>query len=319
MVVSRIPAAAPEVSQRPASQRPGRQHAGRQRVDSQRAAAERLLDRPRFEVLPLPGVEAQVAVLPVGATVAITCSPSRGVEATVALAERLAADGFHAVPHLAARAVPDEASLHAWVARLDAAGVREVFVVGGDSAQVGPYADGLALLAALEHAGHPFADVGVPAYPEGHPAIDDATLWADLLAKQAHASYCVTQLCFESARVAAWLATARAVGIGMPVVVGLPGVVEPRRLVRVSLRIGVGESARFAARNASLAWRLLRPGGYRADALVRNLARRLGAEAGIAGVHLYTFNQVAATARWVARQQRRLAAAPALAAVSRSA
>src|SRR5690606_39654854 len=60
------------------------------------------------------------------------------------------------------------------------------------------FRDGLALLRALDGLTIRFQRVGVPAYPEGHPAIADDVLWADLAAKQRYAHYAVTQLCFDA-------------------------------------------------------------------------------------------------------------------------
>ena len=49
--------------------------------------------------------------LPAGATVSVTASPAKGIEATVALCEQLQARGFRAVPHLSARMIRDRAHL----------------------------------------------------------------------------------------------------------------------------------------------------------------------------------------------------------------
>src|SRR5215218_3884116 len=83
------------------------------------------LRRPRFEVLPLDGIEEQVLEhLGPDVKVTVTASPRKGLEATLDLSERLAAAGYSVVPHLSARLVRDEAHLREAVARLRAAGVR---------------------------------------------------------------------------------------------------------------------------------------------------------------------------------------------------
>jgi methylenetetrahydrofolate reductase (NADPH) len=53
---------------------------------------------------------------------------------------------------------------------------------------------------------------------------------------------------------------------------------------------------RYLAKNRGV-FRLLRPGRYRPDRLLRSLAPAAGTH-GLSGVHLFTFNQVAATAEW---------------------
>ena len=45
--------------------------------------------------------------------------------------------------------------------------------------------------------GHPFDEIGVPAYPEGHPDIADDRLQAVLAQKQPFADYMTTQMCFD--------------------------------------------------------------------------------------------------------------------------
>jgi methylenetetrahydrofolate reductase (NADPH) len=71
------------------------------------------------------------------------------------------------------------------------------------------------------------------------------------------------------------------------------------------VKIGVGESSRFVHSNASAVWRLLRPGGYKPDTLLQDLATMLPAGSGVAGVYLFTFNEVSATHEWVRAQSQR--------------
>lgn len=256
------------------------------------------LAEPRYEVLPLPWVRQVIRDnLPAGATVTVTSSPSRGLEATIELTESLATDGFTVVPHLAARSVDDEDRLLRIVDRLDRVGVRNVFLVGGDNPMSwGPYATGIDLLEALRELRHPFTEVGVPGYPEGHPVIDDATLWRSLAAKRRDATYVVTQMCFNAGTIGNWIAAARGRDISLPVLVGIPGLVQRRKLALMTVRVGVGESARFLRKQSLSLARLLRPGGYTPTPLVRQLSSLHNTP--IAGLHLYTFNQVERTAKW---------------------
>ena len=278
---------------------------------STRDATARLLTRPRFELLPLAGALDAAAALPAGSTVTVTSSPRRGADATVELAQALSRMGFHAVPHLAARQFLDRSQLAGVLDRLDAAGVRDVFVVAGDAPEpAGEFPDGLSLLRAMADLGHPMTAVGVPSYPEGLPLVaDDDLLWQLLRAKQEFATYTVTQLCFDADAVCAFAAEARSRGITLPVVAGVPGAVDAGRLLRVSLRVGVGDSARFLRANRSIAGKLLRPNGHRPDGLVRRLGAHVAAgRCAIDGLHVYTFNQVDATLRWLQLAHRRAAA-----------
>src|SRR6185436_12154529 len=91
-----------------------------------------LLRHPRFEVLPLDGVEEEVrAHLEPGTKVTVTASPRKGLEETLGLSERLARAGYPVVPHLSARLVRDRVHLEETVERLADAGIRELFVPAG--------------------------------------------------------------------------------------------------------------------------------------------------------------------------------------------
>ena len=48
------------------------------------AALARILTSPTFELVPLKNALDQAAFLPAGATVSVTASPAKGIEATVA-------------------------------------------------------------------------------------------------------------------------------------------------------------------------------------------------------------------------------------------
>src|SRR5688500_16797187 len=98
-----------------------------------RAALARVLATPTFELIPLTRAIDLAPLLPRGATVSVTASPSRGIEATVGLAEALSEHGFRAVPHLAARMIRDGAHLAELTSRLNVAGVDRAFVVAGDA------------------------------------------------------------------------------------------------------------------------------------------------------------------------------------------
>jgi methylenetetrahydrofolate reductase (NADPH) len=264
-----------------------------------REALAAALRAARFEVIPLGGVEARAGHLPRGTKVTVTCSPARGIEATLRHAELLAQGGLRVVPHISARLVRDTAHLRDILQRVDALGVRDLFVIGGDAkAAVGAFDSALALLRAMAELGHACEEIGVAAYPEQHPLIDEAALRRALAAKQRYATYMVTQICFDAQTITRWLAQMRGQGIVLPAYVGLPGVVEAAHLLRISLKIGVGTSLRFLSRNAGMATALLR-GNYRPTALLDDLAPSFGdAALGLRGLHINTFNRVENALRW---------------------
>jgi methylenetetrahydrofolate reductase (NADPH) len=265
-----------------------------------------ILSRPRFEVLPTQGAEEQADHLPRDAKVAVTCSPGKGIENTLHFSERLLQRGFRVVPHVAARLVSGEAHLEKILRWFDEHDLREIYVIGGDAREpVGPYESALQMLRAMSRWEHGIEEVGIGGYPEGHPLIDDEELDRALLDKQPFASYVVTQLCFDADTILGWISDIRHKGIRLPVYVGLPGAVDRKKLLRVSLKVGVGDSVRFLRKQTGLVGMLLKPGGYSPDGLVERLSPYAGDEHyDIAGSHIYTFNQVESTAQW---RQRMLA------------
>ncbi len=270
------------------------------RPDSDLIAVRNMLQAAYIEVMPLRGVEDQLQFLPTGAGVTVTCSPSKGIEATLKLAERLSQRNFHVVPHLAARQVADTRQLKDILDRLTECGINALFVPGGDIEKpVGKFDSALQLLRAMSNIEHGIGEIGVAAYPERHPLLDDQTLAAALRSKQEVATYCVTQMCFSGEAITSWLTGIREQGIHLPVWIGLPGAIERNKLIDYSLRVGVGDSARFAKRRPKLVRKLLAANTYQPDDLVWHLAPHLGqAPQNIAGLHLFSFNQVESTQNW---------------------
>src|SRR5450756_1337730 len=85
-------------------------------VRVQSSAVARLLVAPRYEVIPVNGIEEKVAALPPGATVTVTASPRHGIERTIDVSACLAGRGYRVVPHLAARMIADRGQLERIVA-----------------------------------------------------------------------------------------------------------------------------------------------------------------------------------------------------------
>jgi methylenetetrahydrofolate reductase (NADPH) len=272
-----------------------------------------LLRHPRYEVFPLEGIEEEVAAhVPHDLKVTITCSPTRGIDRTLELAEELARGGYEIVPHLPARLVADERHLEEILTRLREIGGRELLVLGGDVEKpVGRFASAFELLVAMTRLGHALEGIGIAGYPERHPFISDETAIKSISDKAPLATYIVSQLCFEPRAIAGWIAAVRERGVELPIYIGIPGAVGRSRLLRISMRIGVGESTRFLRKHGTLLARLFLRGSYSPGFLVAGLRSYLGdPQNRIAGFHVYTFNEVGKTERWRQETIRRLAEGP---------
>ena len=267
---------------------------------AERAGLQRTLADPTLELIPLKNVREQAAAIPRGATVSVTASLGKGIEATVELAVELEAAGLRAIPHLSARMIRDRAHLSELLTRMADAGIDRAFVVGGDSDEPGEFLDGLSLIRAMADLGKLPAELGVPCYPQGHQDIPDAALEQALRDKAPFAKYMTTQLCFDPKAIETFVKSHRATGLDLPVKIGLPGVAEIPKLLSISARIGVNDASKFILKNTRFVGELLRSGGvYRPTSLVEKLAPLIAdPAANIAGFHVYTFNNVPATMEW---------------------
>ncbi|MFI5963696.1 5,10-methylenetetrahydrofolate reductase [Streptomyces asoensis] len=260
-----------------------------------------LLGSVRYEVLPARATEDKVlAHVPRDVVVTVTASPVKGLEPTLDLAARLSAHGYRVVPHVPARLLRGEVHLKEVVDRLREAGVDDVFLPAGDAdPPAGPYTGALPVLRTLGELGAPFARVGVTGYPESHPLIhDDVTVQA-MWDKREHATYIVSNLCFDARVLGEWIARIRGRGVALPLHVGVAGPVQRAKLLAMATKIGVGESTRFLTWHPAWFLRFAAPGGYAPERLLTRAGAALTApSAGVAGLHLFTFNQIAETEAW---------------------
>ena len=283
----------------------------RDRADTRSMARSRsvpgllgLIRGAHLEVLPTPTIVERCAGLPADTTISVTCSPVKGIGATVEVATGLAAQGRSVIPHLAARMLDSPGHLEATVAALVSGGIREVFVIGGDAEKpAGPYGDALALMQGIVNLGDQFVRIGSAAYPDGHAAIGDDVLARSLFDRQALlegaqvAGWLSTQMCFDVERIERWAQHLRRSGVHLPIHLGVPGAVETTKLLTLGARIGVGASLRYLRKNRTAIRKMVMPGGFDPMELIAPLSMG-AADLGFEALHVFTFNQVEATEAW---------------------
>lgn len=266
-----------------------------------------LLSEPRFELMPFDSMGEQLAYLPDGAEIAITTSPSLGVDATVEWAEKAMADGYEVVPHIAARYVDGPEHLAEIAERLVEAGVTDIFVPGGDLDEpVGEFESAHDMLVALDELEYEFDEVGITGYPEGHAFLSEEELAESMEKKAPYATYIVTQLCYDPDAILEWVGRIRDRGVDLPVEVGIPGVMKYQRLLKISRKVGVGDSVRFLQKTSGILGFIKEfvgsRGTYTPDDLIEGLAPyAANPEYDIRGVHVYAFNQASDLEEWRTR------------------
>ena len=246
-------------------------------------------------------VDACIGLLEPGTPVYISFPPGQTYHGTVALAARLARNGFRPVPHVAARRIADREALDDYLGRAAGeAGVDSALVIAGDSERAsGAFESSLALLETGLFQRHGIVKIGVAGYPEGHPRIDAYALAAALTEKKRLACRSgielgiVTQFCFDAEAILAWVAKTK--DHGLPVRVGLAGPASLPRLLRFAAMCGIGNSVRALQSRPRAITRLMVEAGP--EIALRELARRAGPE--LSGAHFFCFGGLIRTARWL--------------------
>ncbi|MFK7916611.1 MAG: hypothetical protein AB8G14_00920 [Ilumatobacter sp.] len=273
----------------------------------------RLVSDAKVELIPMKSLERAVGELQPDSNISMTCSPAKSIDATLDETERLLAAGHRVTPHISARMVESTDHLLRIHDRLGVLGVREIFVVGGDADPPGCFFDAIEFIDAFialddspRSTGRHVDHIGYTSYPDTHPFITNDQLHAALHIKQqmilesgrtAHVS---TQMCFSADQIRSWLTNERAAGLTVPVHLGVPGVIDKTKLMSMGVRLGVGTSLRYLSKNKKAIGKLMTQRSFEPDMLLKPLARDLE-RLGIGGIHLYTFNQVAATETWRTR------------------
>lgn len=268
------------------------------------ARMSELVANLHYEIVPVSSIDRAIDDLPPNAHVSVTCSPTRGIAATLEYTDRLIGLGHRPIPHLAARmveAADEAAKLAGWLRERE---LPEVYVIAGDAPEpAGAYEGVMPFLRDFLDADPGVRRVGIAGYPDGHATIPDEVVREQLRAKQALLAeydlggWISTQMCFDETIIRSWLRTERADGVVLPIRLGLPGVVDRTRLMKMGTRLGIGTSLRYLSKNRSAVRHLLAPGGYDPTEMVvafADDAEHLGIEA----LHSFTFNAVAATRAW---------------------
>ncbi len=265
-------------------------------------------------MIPLKNVDAQIAFVPTGSSVSVTCSPAKGLQATLDLTAKVIDLGHMAVPHLSARLTEDKAHVQRLAEFCRGHGLNEVFLVAGDAPEpVGAYDGVVAFLRDFLDTDHGAAAASAsPPTPTvtrsstSRSCTRHCTPSRRCSPRPAVAGFASTQMCFDLDRWKKW-ATGRArrrvhaaaaprgarrdrsrqaVDHGCP----------PRHRLIDALR---EEELRHARSSCS------RPAGYDPNKLITPMSK-VASELNIEGLHLFTFNNVEATAEWQRKQLTKL-------------
>ena len=241
-----------------------------------------------------------------GTNVTITFLPGDNYRRNVETASALRRAGYNPVPHIAARELPSREALNDFLARARGeADVRRILVIAGDVASArGPYRSSLDVCHSGLIEAHGIRSVSIAGHPEGHPylawpnAFKAFGSWWDWSCQAGIKVEVITQFCFESAPIVAWISELRASGAGFPVIVGLAGPATPATLMKFALRCGIGNSIRSLRSQIGRFGRLLTDTGP--DDVVRGLQSGLEKSTfSIAGFHVFPFGGLRKAGDWL--------------------
>jgi methylenetetrahydrofolate reductase (NADPH) len=199
-------------------------------------------------------IAALADILPPGTPLYLTAVPKQDARELVTAAAAVRKAGLEPVAHIAARRIASADALHDLLAGLRGeADMRQLLIIGGDVDAPGAFGDALAVIqkGRLREIG--IEEIGIGAYPEGHPRIPAARLESALdekiatAAAQGLAVHIVSQFSFSPDQILTWLKQLRACGIGRPVKIGMAGPTSVPALLRYAKRCGVAASLRGLA------------------------------------------------------------------------
>ena len=199
-------------------------------------------------------ITALADIIPPATPIYFSAVPTITRQEIVAAAAALRKAGLEPIIHVAARRLAGAADLQELLSGLRGdADVRRLLVIGGDVDTPGAFADALAVIqkGRLRETG--IEEIGIGAYPEGHPRIPAGRLESALDEKIAAATaqglrvHIVSQFSFSPERILAWLKQIRASGIGKPIKIGMAGPTSVPALLRYARRCGVAASLRGLA------------------------------------------------------------------------
>ena len=271
---------------------------------------EAFLQGYSIEVMPRTAekVESFRAILPMGTRVYVAHIEGTPIEDMVATAKRIGDEGFTVMPHFPARIIKDKATLTEWIARYKDAGVHQgLLLAGGVSTPVGDYHSSMQLLESGAFTG--FDRLHVAGHPEGNRDIDadgsdrmvmEAARWKSAFTERTDAAMAMaTQFCFEADPVIAWVNRLQAVGIKLPVHIGIAGPAKLQTLIKFAIACGVGASLRVLQKRAMDVTKLLLP--YEPAEILAGLAAHKAATPGfgIEQVHFFPLGGIKTNAQWV--------------------
>ena len=244
-------------------------------------------------------IAALAEILPRGTPLYLTAVPTQDANELIKAAAALRKAGMEPVAHIAARRLTSAEALRELLAGLRGeADMRRLLLIGGDIDTPSVFSDALSIIQRGGLRGAGIEEIGIGAYPEGHPRIPAGRLEAALDEKIAAATaqdlrvHIASQFSFSPERILDWLRQLRACGISKPVKIGMAGPTSVPALLRYARRCGVAASLRGLA--SGVASGLV--GHVGPDRIIETVSAADGL--GDVALHYFSFGGTLETARY---------------------
>ncbi|MFN4100514.1 MAG: methylenetetrahydrofolate reductase [Pararhodobacter sp.] len=276
-----------------------------------------LLQGASIEVMPRTAakIESFTGLLPAGTRVYVAHIEGTPIDAMVGTVKRLTDEGFAAMPHIPARIIDNRATLETWLKRYrDEGGADQALVLaGGVPAVAGEFTSSIDLLKTglfdqlgykrLHVAGHPEGNKDID--PTGGSAVvDEALMWKQGFAGQTDAEIAIaTQFAFESGPIIEWAERLAAMGVTLPIHLGVAGPTKLQTLIKFAIACGVGPSLKVLQKRAMDLTKLLVP--FEPTEMLGELAAYKAAhpDSLLERIHIFPLGGIKASAEWLGEHQ----------------
>ena len=266
-----------------------------------------------IEVMPRTAakIEDFRAILPVGTRVYIAHIDGTPIEDMIATARRLHAEGFPVMPHLPARSIASKAMLEDWLKRYQGeADVKQALLLGGGAATpAGEFTSSIELIETGLFDRMGFERLHVAGHPEGNKDIDGdgssrnvdgALLWKQDFSTRTDAEVAIaTQFAFDARSVTDWAERIQAMGVTMPIHVGVAGPTKLQTLIKFAIACGVGPSLKVLQKRAMDLSKLLVP--YEPTEVIAGLAdyKAANPRSLIEQIHVFPLGGIGPATDWM--------------------
>ena len=199
-----------------------------------------------------------IGLFPAGTQTYVTDIGTHTHEQLAEVSKRLVDAGYKPVQHIAARRLSSEAELENFIQRLtEVGGLDDVLVIAGEAdRQMGPYSSAIEVMRTGILDKYGIKGIGIAGHPEGNPSAPEGEIYnilrekAEFQSETDAAMRIVTQFGFDGEAFANWAWHVKAMGIDLPIHLGVAGPAKITTLLKFAAMSGVGNSLNFLKKRA---------------------------------------------------------------------